>query len=219
MYLNFARLGICYLNLFVFCIEDRLYSQTHKPFHTTINAKCGGYYEYLPSNYDPSGPKQYPLILFVHGLGDNGNGRMPDLNKVLLSGLPTYIDRNKFPASFTVNGNQFSFIVISPQFSAWPNAQDVQDVLNYTLAKYKVDVSRIYITGLSMGGGATWDYAQSSFTAASGIAAIVPVCGDSDPLAGTPEIIGQANLPVWATHNSGDPAVLVWKTDGFIDAI
>jgi dienelactone hydrolase len=204
-----------------FCLSETplLFSQTHTAVQNALSSSCGGYYEYLPKDYNSSQTELYPIIIFLHGFGDKGNGKLPELNYVLREGLPKYISQGQFPESFKVEGRNFRFIVISPQFSIWPHRQHVQEVLNYILPRYKVDQSRIYITGMSMGGGVLWEYAESSLDAARKIAAIVPVCGQSDPDDGTPSIMAKANLPVWATHNQGDQNVPVARTNKFIDAI
>ncbi|HEX5669800.1 MAG TPA: hypothetical protein VFX73_13400, partial [Chitinophagaceae bacterium] len=195
-------------------------SQTWNGRTVAVNGNTGGFYEYLPTGYNDAGnsTKNYPLIVFLHGLGELGNGST-DLPKILNTGLPQYINQGKFPSSFTVGGTNFSFIVICPQFIGWPGAPDVEAVINYASQKYRVDASRIYVTGLSMGGGATWDYAGSSATAASRIAAIVPICGATWPDINKAKIMATANLPVWATHNDGDGTVAVSNTNGFVDGI
>jgi hypothetical protein len=63
-----------------------------------------------------------------------------------------------FPVSFNVNGTDFKFIVISsPQFINWPTSSDVNAVIDYATSHYGVNKNRIYLTGLSMGGGAVWN--------------------------------------------------------------
>jgi hypothetical protein len=92
-------------------------------------------------------------------------------------------------------------------------------VLNYAVSHYRVNSSRIYLTGLSMGGGAAWDYAGHNSITANRLAAIVPVCGSSYPELPKGRVMAAANLPVWATHNNRDDVVPVYKTDDYIDYI
>src|SRR5689334_16339804 len=125
----------------------------HTPEKADVNGNCAGYYEALPVRYDSSA-KKYPLILFIHVIGELGT----DLSKMLRAGLPRLINRKKFPGDFEVNGQHFSFIVISPQFKKWPTNDEVKSVLDYTVSHYRIDTSRIYVTGLSMGGGVTWEF-------------------------------------------------------------
>ena len=181
---------------------------------TTINANCKGFYSAVPGHYD-SNSRKYPLMVFIHGIGELGNGTT-DLPKVLNNAMPNLIKNGKFPANFVVDGQNYSFIVISPQFVAWPSADDVNAVVNYALSNYRVDSSRIYVTGLSMGGGVTWDYAVKY---ASRVAALVPMCGASSPSTSKAQSIANTNLPVWAFHNEDDPTVTVNNTKGWITDI
>ena len=192
-------------------------AQTFTARTNTISGNCGGYYEYLPQGYSSNTGQSYPLIVAVHGIGELGNGTsdLPNLLNCWTS-IPRLIANGGFPSSFNVGGQNFSFIVICPQYKAWPYASDVNDVVNYAIQNYRVDQSRIYVTGLSMGGGAVWDFAGNYPTKA---AAVVPVCGaaSSDPTrAGA---IANAKLPVWATHNQNDPTVSVSNTTGWVNLI
>ncbi len=51
-------------------------------------------------------------------------------------------------------------------------------MIDFAIKKYRIDTTRIYVSGLSMGGGVTWEYAAAY---ASRVAAIVPICGASTP--------------------------------------
>ncbi len=199
------------------CIYPAM-AQTHVPKYSSMISNSGGYYEYLPAGYEAS-TQSYPLIIFIHGFGQLGAGTVSELSKVLWFGLPQVIDEGRFPSSFTVNGLTHRPIVLSPQFKSWPTASDIQGVINYATQNYRINPARIYLTGMSMGGGATWDYAGSSTSAAGRLAAIVPVCGASTPSNAAADRIASAKLPVWATHNSGDPTVPVSNTNLYIDYI
>ncbi len=180
-----------------------------------------GYYEYLPQGYSATGTQKYPLILFIHGMGELGDGSSANLPKILRNAIPRLIDRGQFPTSFTVDGQTHRFIVISPQFVAWPQPADINAILNYAIANYHVDPSRLYITGLSMGGGATWDFAgsQANPSYAQRTAAIAPICGAANPNIYKARMIANANLPVWAFHNNGDPTAPVSYTNDFVSFI
>jgi dienelactone hydrolase len=190
--------------------------QTARYVSMVPNTKA--YYEYLPQGYSPTGTQTYPLILFIHGLGELGEGTTTTLPRIANNAIPRLIKNGTFPTSFTVDGVVHRFIVISPQFVAWPSAGDIDGVINYLISHYKVDASRIYLTGLSMGGGATWDYAgnQGVPTYPKRLAAIAPICGAAYPSTGKAKVIANANLPVWAFHNSGDPTAPVSYTNDFV---
>jgi dienelactone hydrolase len=200
-------------------------AQTHTPRYVSMSSKTNGYYEYLPQGYDPDGTATYPLILFMTGIGEFGNGRS-DLPNVLKQALPQYIKNGAFPKSFTVGGQTHRFIVITPQFvkDPRPTAVDMDTVLNYIIDHYKVNTSRIYITGLSYGGGLCWAYTGASSRNAKRVAAIVPVAspvpaGGDEEIYARSRVIAENNVPVWATHNRYDPSDPVSTTIKYTDYI
>ena len=191
-------------------------SQVQTARHVVINSNCHGYYEYLPQGYQPGGPL-FPLLVFIHGLSQLGNGNS-QLSAVLWAGPPLLINQGQFPDSFTVGNQSFKFIVISPQFIAWPAPGDVDSVISYALSSYQADPTRVYLSGMSMGGGAVWDYASDTATNfVSRLAAIVPVCGASYPDTAKARVMASANLPVWATHNQNDPTVPSLATTEYVN--
>jgi dienelactone hydrolase len=167
-----------------------------------VNANIGGFYKALPARYD-STTKKYPLLIFLHGVGELGNG-VSNLPSLLNNAVPRLLNQKKFPAQFTVGGKNFSFIVINPQFKAWPTPADVNSMVDYAIQHYRVDSTRIYVSGLSMGGGATWDYAIAY---PNRIAAVVPISGASWPSQAQCGNMAGAHLPVWAFHNDDDGTV------------
>ncbi|MBS1659580.1 MAG: T9SS type A sorting domain-containing protein [Bacteroidetes bacterium] len=165
-----------------------------------------GFYEYLPQGYSTSSSQTYPLMIFFHGSAEVGNGTS-DLPNVLRNGPPKLINQGTFPTSFTVNGHTYSFIMLIPQSDNWASWIDVDSMINYAERNYKVDVNRIYLTGLSMGGSPVWDYPASSVAHAQRVAAILPVAGAYGLYQSGPQNIASGHLPVFATHNLNDPTV------------
>lgn len=108
-----------FLLLTLVCIlMQPAFGQTQAPVYlsqTISNANSNGFYRYLPSGY-AANTKNYPLIIWVHGAGQIGQGNVTDLPKVLEWGVPKIINDGGFPAGFTVGDSSFSFIIISPQF-------------------------------------------------------------------------------------------------------
>lgn len=174
-----------------------------------IASGTNGFAEYLPAGYSLG--SGYPAIVFMHGLGEQGNGTTQLFN-VSKFGPLSY---TKF-AGWTPN-----FVMIAPQWLSgiWPDANRVEQVINYLKANYKIDRNRIYLTGLSMGGGATWDYASSSAARASTVAAILPTCGAMGANASGAKNIADSKLPVFITHNIGDPTVSYSNSTGWLNAI
>ncbi len=208
-----------FLALFIIIISLNLPAQVQTARYISTNPKSNAYYEYLPQGYDPNGTTKYPLIVFIHGMGELGAGTSSTIQAVLNNGTPRQIYQGVFPTSFTVNGVVTRPIVISPQFTEWPWASDINTLLDYLVTNYKVDIKRIYLTGLSMGGGVIWDYVNFSAAYANRIAAIVPICGASWPNQNGANIIAAANIAIWATHNDGDPTVTVNNTINFVNYV
>ena len=182
------------------------YAQVQTGRTVNISTNCQGFLEYLPQGYS-SGNTKYPLLVFLHGIGEEGNGST-DLPKLLDNGSPPdLISQGKFPTSFTVNGQTFSFIVISPQFSAWPQDADVDAMITYALANYRVDTNRVYLTGLSMGGSAVWSYAPEQGHVQK-LAGIVPIAG-GQMYTGTwgAQQLATNNVAVFGAANLNDPTV------------
>lgn len=129
-----------------------------------------GAWLHLPDDYNTT-TERYPLLVFFHGVGEGGT----DLNKVLVHGVPKKIAQGA-KMEYTVNGKLYKFIAVSPQApSGWMNENNVDAILEYLKATYRVDVSRIYLTGISAGGYATWNYVMAKKEFADKVAAIVPV--------------------------------------------
>ncbi len=194
------------------------FSQQQIAVYDSLSENAKAFYRYLPQGYPEAGVK-YPMILFVHGFGENGPGTAATLPWVLRNGIPKLINEGSFPTSFTVNGTTFKFIIVSPQFTGFPSVNDINNTINYMVAKYPVDINRIYLTGLSMGGGAAWYYPGYDPYFANRIAATVPVCGSTETYQRYADNIANSNLPVWATHNIGDGTVSVNVTNTLISLV
>ena len=191
-----------------------VFSQTLTPKYISTTPLSNGYYEYLPEGYDPASNKTYPLLFCFGGYGENGDGSPGQLPYVISVWGTTgwQINQGIFPVSFIVNGQPQKFIILFPQFTGVANPQSINDIIDYAILHYRVDVTRIYMTGFSLGGGLIWDYAGYSIPYANRVAAIVPVCGGSYADVMKAETIAAGNIAVWATHNDGDPTVPVQIT-------
>ncbi len=200
-------------------VFNTITAQVQTERYVSMSPLSNAYYEYLPQGYSSSGSQKFPLMIFVHGLGETGDGSPSQLTRVLRHGPPKLIDQGVFPASFVVSGQTFSFIVLSPQFISWPDDIDIDDIINYAIQNYNVDTSRIYLTGLSMGGGVVWQYAGDDINYGKRIAAIVPIAGASYPAYFRCANIAAANIAVWATHNNGDPTVPSYYTIDYVNTI
>lgn len=186
-----------------------------KPVIQKVNELIGGYYQALPAMYNESN-KKYPLLLFIHGAGQFGNGSY-DLPLLLNEGIPQLLDEQKFPADFVVNGAHHSFIVLAPQFNKVPDNTVITSFLDHAKKNYRVDESRVYICGFSLGSRIVCDYSAAF---ANSVAAIVPISGVPNfNVNEKAQRIAAANLPVWAFHNQPDVLFSAQETKDFISNI
>lgn len=178
-----------------------------------VNANVAGFWQGVPARYSVT-TKRYPLIVFIHGIGELGT----TLSGVNCCGLPQHLYSKTFPANFSVGGVNYSFIVIAPQFKVRPTAAQVQSVIDFAKRRWRVDATRVYVTGLSMGGGSTFDW---SVAYGQNAAAIVPVCAGTKPTVAMAASIATKNLPIWGLYSTLDELVPEqWGIDFFnwIDA-
>jgi hypothetical protein len=231
---KFCRTMVC-LALFT-AAPGLLFSQSKRTLtahaNTAIDQFINGYYISLPANYDNSGKKNYPLLIFLHGDGEIGDGSAASLPAVLRNGPPMQINQQvnnnvdaHFPDPVVVGGQSFEFIVLSPQIIQQP-AQNgpeqimVDDIINYALANYRVDASKISLTGLSMGGGIAIEYpGQSADLYGKRLSSLLGVAISSFNAPDRVTQIAQANLPVWLTVNQGDGNGVADHTNGYIQQL
>lgn len=139
--------------------------------HGTFN----GLLEFTPAGYNSKDEnKLYPLIIYFHGREARGLGTSKDLCKILWDGitgtgssLPPLIEGNGFPPEVKSGGQAYSFVVLSPQFIAYeypsnfPSVDEVDAFVDYAVKNYRVDPSRVYLTGMSTGANMVIEYAAS----------------------------------------------------------
>lgn len=169
---------------------------------TNSVGNVSGYIAGLPARYD-STTKNYPLLVFVHGMGQL-SGANAKLSSILELGVSKLLQQQQFPASFTVKGQASSFIVAAPQFTQWATAQDLNAFIDHLVETYRIDASRIYVAGLNMGGALAWEFAGAY---PSKVAAIVPIAGPSWNDEKRASAIASNGIGVWAFHNADDKVV------------
>jgi predicted peptidase len=186
------------------------------PVQQPINRVFGGYYIGLPPRYNERSDS-FPLILFLHGLGQMGNGSS-DLHYITFDGIGRLIHNGNFPVSFASGGRLFSFIVVSPQSNRTPIESDVKELLDHMTRTYRIDRSRVYLSGLSMGARVV---TLTAAAYAEEFAAIVPIAGVAvgAGMQNTCKAIAEAGLPVWELHNLDDPMAPVAQAQQFISGI
>ena len=166
-----------------------------------------GYVEYRPLAYDSFPNKKYPVLIFLHGKGERGNGGTTDLNKIINGpGVPELI-KNGHDMCFDIDGETECFVVVAPQSPAtngtWKTS-NVATIMDHILdtSVFRIDTSRIYLTGLSLGGEGTWKYAYNSHNSPNRLAAIAVVAGK--PAVGQACTINDRKINVLAYHSQSD---------------
>lgn len=137
---------------------------------------------WFPADYNTNPTKDFPVIIYFPGKEAQGTGSLTDLCKVITDGetsLPGRMERGEVPSSVTVGGETFTYLVIAPQYNQYgvgtppdftfPDQTDA--LVDYIIANYRVDESRIYMTGMSTGANMIIDYLSSSAARAQRIAA------------------------------------------------
>ena len=163
----------------------------------------------------------YPLVVFLHGAGERGDDGVSALRH-FADRMSTAPMRSRYPC--------FILAVQCPKEQRWvdadwsaatpptfaerptPAMDAVIAAIRTTVSSRPVDRSRIYLTGISMGGYGTWDLAARH---PEWFAAAVPVCGGGDP-ATAPRFAG---LPVRAVHGTKDGVVPPERTRAMVSAI
>jgi predicted peptidase len=165
---------------------------THYPFHLV-----------LPRDYGQTSTA-YPLLLFLHGRGECGD----NLELVKRHGPPKLADSTTKPAFLE------PFIVLSPQCPAdqdW-SAKGLIVLLDEATQQLRIDPSRIYLTGISMGAYGAWRLALAQ---PQRFAALCPICGG-----GEPELVDRLqDIPIWIFHSAGDSIVPVSESDRMFTAL
>lgn len=182
----------------------------------------GEHYAYrllAPPRVEPG--QRYPLLVFLHGAGERGRD-----NEVSLKYLPELMARAPYrdahPAYVLVpqcrDGQRWvetdwaakSSSRMRPEPS--PMMAMAMALLDKTLRTLPIDLNRVYLAGLSMGGYGAWELAARR---PGTFAGVVPVCGGGDEA--TAQLL--ASTPVWAWHGGADPVVPVGRTRSMIEAI
>ena len=147
--------------------------------------------------------EKLPLVIQLHGAGERGEGQ-EDLKLVDIHGFSALLQKQDFPC--------ITVMPQCPKDSFW--AARVESIIEFVAqlkAYFPVDESRVFLTGLSMGGFGTW------FTAMARpdlFAAIAPVCGG-----GMPWNARVLTMPVWAFHGAEDLTVTARHSDEMVAAL
>lgn len=141
-----------------------------------------------------------PLIVFLHGASLCGK----DLNRVLRYGTLDAIDR----------GLRLDAYILAPQnpSGAW-NPDKLMDMVEWACrTNQKIDTTRVYVLGMSLGGYGTMDFSAAY---PHRIAAAMAICGGAT----TKQITNLRELPLWILHGTADEAVPINCSDRVVAAM
>lgn len=174
--------------------SKRITTKTYK--NNALSSFGMGYMVYLPEGYEESTDKSWPLLFFLHDYRERGD------NALLLA--------NASPFMYIRENGVLPMIIAAPllnsdnSYVSFPE-EYLDGVLAEMRSEYRVDAQRVYVSGLSMGGEATWRFALHQ---PQTFAAIAPLCGYFDQTdLETMKMI--KDVPVWAYHGANDVVVPV----------
>lgn len=168
-----------------------------------------GVLTYLPAGYEDD-DADVPLLVFLHGSGEAGDGSETQLRQVLKNGIPSLIAAGEWPTALP-------FVVLMPQYSSaeanGPCAlnDEIESVIAWAAETYRIDPARVYLTGISCGAIGVLDYLADSQERR--VAATVPIA--SAPYEGAyagARVRGGcaiASTPTWFFHGALDDIVPV----------
>ena len=165
--------------------------------------------------------RRWPLILFLHGAAERG----ADLRNVMRYGLPRLIsgESDLSPAEIEIaHAVATRFVVVAPQCGAYEvwHEEEVLRLLDEAGRRFKIDPTRVYLTGLSMGGFGVW---STGLRTPERFAALIPICGGgrikdvTTTAARDPAAL--RTLGIWAFHGTRDRIVPVEESARMIDAV
>ena len=203
MVFSTARAQTCYVN-------PRI-----KKITANVSATIKSYLEYKPVDWNTNPTKKYALIVYIGGTGEmfqQPGGTDQSLCPAIQYSMPWRANVGHFPDYVTdpSTGVQYSYLVVMPFVTAWEQQYQVDPgaMIDYAIQAYpnRIDLSRIYLTGMSRGTDNLMGYTTSSVTAANRIAAIVPV-GNCFP-----DYTGSGNMNLFNTQvsNMANGNVRLW---------
>ena len=173
---------------------------------------------HVPKDLPPD--TKIPLVLFLHGAGERGDNNIRQLHHGIPS-LLAYIKKNHIPAILLAPqcpvGMQWVAVPWGGDAHTMPDSptpalQAVQKLLAQTMTEFPVDPSRVYLTGISMGGFGTWDFLQRNPEL---FAAALPICGGGD----TAQAAKLTSIPIWTFHGGKDTTVKTQRSRDMVEAV
>lgn len=131
--------------------EFKLIDRPHFNYNVAINQ-----HTLLPWNYNlkRNESKKYPLVIYLHGFG--GANKIEHLNFLGYQSLDIAIDRTSLNFQIATP----CFVLVPQTNTGWDNNLLINQVETFK-KKYRVDTSRIYLIGYSMGGSGAYSFANA----------------------------------------------------------
>lgn len=146
----------------------------------------------------------YPTIVYLHGFGERGDGSTAGLRALEATGLPKLAATHRLPVIAR------GFLILAPQTAdqTWKPSL-VKQWLELMMTRYRIDPHRVYLTGISMGGGGAIS-CLDSYGPSVPFAAIAPISGDwTQPgsVLGLPSCARLSKTPIWAFAGNIDDVI------------
>lgn len=180
----------------------------------------GKVFRYRLAEKIPSDGSRMPLVFFLHGAGERGTNNVAQLVHgvgELICWLDAHEKGYRVVAGQVPCGKRWVEVNWNAKSHNMPKKPSetmalLIEFIDRQLADPAVDSSRVYVTGISMGGYGTWDILSRRPEV---FAAAMPICGGGD------ETQAQriSAVPVWAFHGSADTAVPVSRTRNMMSAL
>jgi predicted peptidase len=197
-------------------LPKRVSLQTYATALNGTGAALGAtirYNIYYPNGYydNPSGT--YPLLVYLGGAGELPNSA-GNAETLFTTG---HYRIDKTPYISNINGGiDYPFIVITGQCNRalftctnYADTDWTHELITTVETAYRVNSKRIYLVGMSNGGGGVWNYV---FAHPEKIAAAVPIAAPTATYTGgaggTLCLASQSVPAIWHFHNSNDAAAL-----------
>jgi predicted peptidase len=171
----------------------------------SIHPWVNGYWQYTPPTWDKT--TKLPLVVYFHGLGDTYPKKS----------LQQYSDI-ALPLKIKQSGMPHECIVFMPQLNRdWAGGGTIQNIIDWAIKNYPVDTNRVYLTGLSMGGGSIMDWAEQGRV--SSVAAMLPICPASWFTTRYSQPYIDNNIPIRFYHAADDKVVDPSSSKSWMDGL
>lgn len=165
---------------------------------------------YVPMDYDPK--QTYPLIVFLHGLGESGSDGVAQTTVGIGNAIRNHPERFPCIVYMPQSPKKVWWNSVAGRKSASDSFDHITQGIERVLAQYSVDENRVSLTGLSMGGFGTFAYGS---THPARFSAFMPICGGGNAEAVAP---GLAQRPMWVFHGESDDVVSVTGSKEIVEA-